>query len=345
MSGTGYRFRQPSPQTSSFHSGVFFYPAAEAQLANRSPSALGSGSTTDTTSADSVTAGLPQDLSAELRPRIFESHRNRGGAHHVTGRLQGLSLDSGSCCPTSDSCSDAASGSNTAAAPRKSHGYRKLWEQVTKVKVGQELGKGTAGDFSDMTVEDLVKIVSKLTPKESAVHAVCQGLYYLDSSAMAALLKDLCRKGLSSRAVEIFEWLRKLEQSHELRPLCDVYTYTTMVSQCGSHQQLRNAMELMAEMKTRGIKCNVRTYTAFMNVCIKVNEIDLALDVYRQMLQENITPNLVTYNTLIDIYGKKNELDKAIEVLDTLDSQVRNESVACLGLGVHQASRQGRFAL
>jgi pentatricopeptide repeat protein len=68
--------------------------------------------------------------------------------------------------------------------------------------------------------------------------------------------------------------------------------------QCGSQQQLRRALELVAEMRSRGIQCNVHTYSALMNVCIKGNELDLALDVYRQMLAEGCTPNLVTCEPL-----------------------------------------------
>ena len=56
-----------------------------------------------------------------------------------------------------------------------------------------------------------------------------------------------------------------------------------MISQCGSHQQLRKALELVAEMRTRGIPCNVHTFSALMNVCIKANEPELALDVYQQL--------------------------------------------------------------
>lgn len=151
---------------------------------------------------------------------------------------------------------------------------------------------------------------------------VSNGLTYLDSSACAALFKELYRQGMSNRAIEIFDWMRTLDSSHELASLCDVYTYTTMISQCGTHQQLRRSLELVAEMRSRGIKCNVRTFTALMNVCIKANEMDLALDVYGQMIREGCTANLVTYNTLIDIYGKTGQWAKAIEVLDTLDLQV-----------------------
>lgn len=121
-----------------------------------------------------------------------------------------------------------------------------------------------------MTVEDLLRIVMKLAPQESAIDAVEQGLYYLDSSAMAALLKELAKQGNVKRSVEIFDWLRSLPPTHELANLCDLYTYTTMISQCGSHQQLRRALELVAEMRSRGIECNVHTYSSLMNVCIKV---------------------------------------------------------------------------
>ena len=51
---------------------------------------------------------------------------------------------------------------------------------------------------------------------------------------------------------------------------CDLYC-TAMISQGGSHQQLRKALELAAEMRGRGIACNVHTYSALMNVCIKVS--------------------------------------------------------------------------
>ncbi len=59
------------------------------------------------------------------------------------------------------------------------------------------------------------------------------------SGALAALLKELSKGALGKRAMEIFDWLRGLDDVHELAGLCDVYTYTTMISQCGSHQQLR----------------------------------------------------------------------------------------------------------
>ena len=104
----------------------------------------------------------------------------------------------------------------------RGQGYRKLWQQVTKVSKGQRLQDNMGLAFSDMTVEDLLRIVLKLAPQESAIDAVSQGLYYLDSSALAALLKELSKQGHLKRSVEIFDWLRSLEPSHELAGLCDL---------------------------------------------------------------------------------------------------------------------------
>ncbi len=59
--------------------------------------------------------------------------------------------------------------------------------------------------------------------------------------------------------------------------------YPAAISLCGQRQQLRVAMELMAEMRSRAILANVHTYSAMMNVCIKCGEVDTALDVYRQL--------------------------------------------------------------
>ena len=71
---------------------------------------------------------------------------------------------------------------------------------------------------------------------------VFQALFQFDSRATALLFKDLSKAGVGQRAVELFDWLRKLEEGHALRPLCDVYTYTAMIAQC-IYQQVRTRGE------------------------------------------------------------------------------------------------------
>jgi pentatricopeptide repeat domain-containing protein 1 len=95
-------------------------------------------------------------------------------------------------------------------------------------------------------------------------------LRHLDSRAAALLLKDLSKAGLDERAIELFDWLRALPERHPLRALCDVYTYTAMISLCIYQQNVDRATDLLREMRARGVERNVHTYTALMNVCIKV---------------------------------------------------------------------------
>ncbi len=40
-------------------------------------------------------------------------------------------------------------------------------------------------------------------------------------------MQELAKAGLSHRAAELFDWMRRLPDGHELASLCDVYTYTT----------------------------------------------------------------------------------------------------------------------
>lgn len=176
--------------------------------------------------------------------------------------------------------------------------------------------------FSEMSVEDLVRIIQSLPQDQSVVLTVSQALCYLDSRALAALLKELSKVGCPNRAIELFDWLRGFEAGHELSSLCDVYTYTTMISLCGQQQQLRRGLELVAEMRSKGIQCNVHTYSALMNVCIKCGELELAIDVYNQMKAEGCHPNVVTFNTLIDVYGKTGQWEEAVRVLDIMPEEV-----------------------
>ncbi|GAX82650.1 hypothetical protein CEUSTIGMA_g10076.t1 [Chlamydomonas eustigma] len=168
------------------------------------------------------------------------------------------------------------------------------------------------------SVEDLLDIIRKLPSSESVVAATEQGIRNLDSSALAALLKQMSKTGLSKQAVELFDWLRSLPPEHDLRHLCDLFPYTTMISQCGSNQ-LPRALELIEEMRERGVERNVHTYSALMNACIKANEAELAQYVFKQMEEEHVSPNLVTYNILADVYEKGGNWVQAVELLAVLE--------------------------
>ena len=173
-----------------------------------------------------------------------------------------------------------------------------------------------------MTVEELVQFLQALNRSQPIPDSAYQALFHFDSRATASLLKDLSKAGLTNRAAELFDWLRKLEAGHPLHSLCDVYTYTAMISMCIYQQAVDRAMELAQEMRERGVERNVHTYTALMNVCIKCGKCQLALETYHQMKQDGCTANVVTYNTLIDVYGKMQQWEQAVKILSLMKNEV-----------------------
>ena len=57
--------------------------------------------------------------------------------------------------------------------------------------------------------------------------------------------------------------MRGLPEDHALARLCDADSYTTMIALCGPWQQLRRALQLIADMRTQGIECGVQVCRCF----------------------------------------------------------------------------------
>lgn len=62
------------------------------------------------------------------------------------------------------------------------------WAQVTAMSSGADSGPA-AGE--ETTVEDLLRAVRHMPPEGNVIPVVERGLHYLDSRALAALLKEL----------------------------------------------------------------------------------------------------------------------------------------------------------
>ncbi|WIA08874.1 hypothetical protein OEZ85_008295 [Tetradesmus obliquus] len=227
---------------------------------------------------------------------------------------------------------------------RSRHGYASnMWAAVHGVgstnHVAAAVGQATP-------VEDILQLLRGLPRGTSAIPVVADSLRYLDSRALAALLKELSKTGLREVAFEIFDWLRSLnEQMHpEFAGLLDVFTYTTMIAQCTNHMHLPTALELVYEMRQRNVSPNTHTYSSMLNVCVKAGELDLALDVFNQMLQEGLQPNLVTYNTLLEVYAKRGMWGKAVGVLDTLEQQRLVPEPRTFNIVMNACNAAGQFA-
>ena len=153
--------------------------------------------------------------------------------------------------------------------------------------------------------------------------AVASRIQAFDGRRLASLLKEMSGRGMAPRAIQLFESLQHMAAlGHPLGRLCDTYSYTGMVSVCIPLKDAARAMNLVGDMRRRGIECSVHTYTALMNAAIKSNRGAVALDAYGMMLQDGLQPNVVTFNTLIDVYGKMGNWEQALNVLPTMREMV-----------------------
>lgn len=197
--------------------------------------------------------------------------------------------------------------------------YRRIWQSIVAGKKIDVVDRQVFETISsEVTLKDIVQKVVDLKAMNPISMALDDCLHQLDGRAVAALMKDLGRHGLPHRAAELFDYLRGLPKNHASYHLADLYTYTTAISQCATKHQIRRALDLVAEMRSRGLSANIHTYSALMSVCVKSNECDLALDVYQQLLEERISPNAVTANILIDVHGKRGNWAATIKVLEDL---------------------------
>jgi hypothetical protein len=123
-------------------------------------------------------------------------------------------------------------------AGRRQKNYRRLWEQIKSVGRGDGLDadgrQGMPGP--ELSVEELVRMVSRLPPDAPCIPVVAPSLQYLDSRAFAAFMKDLAKNGHVARAMELFDWIKDLGPTHELSALADVYSeFRARVQPCQWH--------------------------------------------------------------------------------------------------------------
>ncbi|GBF92082.1 hypothetical protein Rsub_04429 [Raphidocelis subcapitata] len=201
-----------------------------------------------------------------------------------------------------------------------------------------------AAPYSGLNVEDVMAVLIRRPHGSSVVQTVGHLLPALDSRALAALLKEMHKRGMAPAATELFDWLRGLPPGHECGALADVYTYTTMIAQCTGPSQLRRALGLAADMRARGVPLNTHTFSALINVCIKAGEPQLALDSYAQMLSEGLVPNLVTYNTLLEAFAKQAMWEEAMSALESLQGQGLCPETRTYNVVMNACNAAGRHA-
>ena len=90
---------------------------------------------------------------------------------------------------------------------------------------------------------------------------------------------------------------------------------------------VEKVLQIVADIKSRGINKNEITYNTAIDACIEGGDFDQAWDLYQEMAKsENLKPDLYTYATLIkglkanSTCGSEVSLERAVEILNKIKS-------------------------
>ncbi|KAF8072806.1 jmj4 [Scenedesmus sp. PABB004] len=257
-----------------------------------------------------------------------------------------------------------------APAPRGRHAYGGtagagaggLWAPLPGGGAGGGVSPYHLGQPTN--VEDILQMLRTMPRGSSAIPVVADSLRFLDSRALAALLKELSKTGLREVAFEIFDWLRA--QSEAVHPeyagLLDVFTYTTMiVSRRHARARARAAPRRAAQAGTRAARAaaspgarppptprprapSPAVGRAAQAQCTNHMHLPTALELVNEMRGRRVPLNTHTYSAMLNVCIKAGELELALDVFNEARSvQTRRRSRARAGgRGREGAARAAR---
>ena len=138
------------------------------------------------------------------------------------------------------------------------------------------------------------------------------------------LVDGLCRVGKISIAHNVVKGMSK--RSVDLNP--NVVTYTTLIRGYCMKQEIDEALVVLEEMSSRGLKPNVVTYNTLIKGLCEAGKLDKIKEILEGMKGVGgFTPDTCTFNTLIHAHCSAGNLDEALKMFDKMSElQVQPDS-------------------
>ncbi|KAL8215176.1 hypothetical protein R6Q57_004625 [Mikania cordata] len=160
-----------------------------------------------------------------------------------------------------------------------------------------------------ITVTSILAACSQLGALEQGkeIHnTIISGKFESNEIVMGALLDMYTKCGVVDEAEQVFNQL----------PERDLFSWTTMITACGTHGQACKALKLFQEMKKLNIKPDRVVFLAVISTCSHAGLVNEGCYYFNQMVNDyGIKPKTADYSCLVDLLGRDGRLHEAYAIL------------------------------
>ena len=129
-----------------------------------------------------------------------------------------------------------------------------------------------------------------------------------------ATITACARGGAADKAISLLQGL-----PGALNP--NVVTYSSAISACEKARKWQEALELLNDMLSRGIKADVTCFNAAISACEKCGQWSKALDLMKKMSDKGCTPDAITYSAAISACGNGQQWEHSLNLLKEMEAR------------------------
>ena len=177
--------------------------------------------------------------------------------------------------------------------------------------------------FQPPTPADVRALVERLPLEADAGAALAaalpqRALAALDPASFGDVLTSLAAAGHAFRAWQLFDWARGAPPGAPGAHLAAAPAYAAMVDACGGWQQLRQALDLVAEMRSRGLADGGGAAAALLRAALRAGDAALACEAYSALAATPSPRPPASCRALIDVAARAGAVGVALAALDDL---------------------------
>ncbi|XP_015632358.1 pentatricopeptide repeat-containing protein At5g14080 [Oryza sativa Japonica Group] len=146
--------------------------------------------------------------------------------------------------------------------------------------------------------------------------------------------------GKAGKVREAYDVLKEVKRKR-LEP--DISSYNSLMESLCRKNLLRPAKKLWDEMFTSGCSPNLQTYNILITKFAEINESEQAQQLFDRMFQKGVSPDVTTYTSVINMLCQEKKYEQAVEIFTKCVVQDTEVASSVLTVFILALCKQGNF--